>query len=101
MITTHSISVHRRPSHRRHQPQRQTHDRDRRVLGYRRRDGPRSRVCHADVTLAVRRLEAGGNVVADITASTDNDGVHVAALDLTDLSSHDKFVAEWEGRRTS
>jgi len=55
----------------------------------------------ADVTLAVRRLEAGGNVVADITASTDNDGVHVAALDLTDLSSHDKFVAEWEGRRTS
>jgi len=51
----------------------------------------------ADVTLAVRRLEAGGNVVADITASTDNDGVHVAALDLTDLSSHDKFVAEWEG----
>ena len=51
----------------------------------------------ADVTLAVRRLEAGGNVVADITASPDNHGVHVAALDLTDLSSHDKFVAEWEG----
>jgi NAD(P)-dependent dehydrogenase (short-subunit alcohol dehydrogenase family) len=51
----------------------------------------------ANVTLAVRNPEAGARVAADITASANNDGIRVAELNLTDLGSVDKFVAEWEG----
>lgn len=46
----------------------------------------------ADVTLAVRDVEAGRRVAEDIGGR-----VGVAALDLSDLSSVDDFVAAWRG----
>jgi len=45
----------------------------------------------ADVTIAVRDLAAGEKVAAEIGS------VHVAHLDLTDLASVARFVAEWDG----
>ena len=51
----------------------------------------------ADVTLAVRDTDAGRRVAADIVASTGNQGVHVARLDLADLASVASFVAAWVG----
>jgi NAD(P)-dependent dehydrogenase (short-subunit alcohol dehydrogenase family) len=51
----------------------------------------------ADVTLAVRDVAAGDRVAADITATTGNRGVRVAALDLADLASVDAFTAAWRG----
>jgi len=51
----------------------------------------------ADVTLAVRNVEAGHAVVADIVATTGNPGVHVVQLDLADQGSIAAFVARWEG----
>src|SRR5260370_3420402 len=41
----------------------------------------------AEVTLAVRNLEAGERTAADITASTGNKHVLVAPLDLADQAS--------------
>jgi NAD(P)-dependent dehydrogenase (short-subunit alcohol dehydrogenase family) len=38
----------------------------------------------ADVTLAVRNTDAGREAAEDIAKSTSRDGVHVAALDLSD-----------------
>ncbi len=46
----------------------------------------------ADVTIAVRDIDAGNRTAADIGA-----GVRVAYLDLTDRSSIDDFVASWSG----
>jgi NAD(P)-dependent dehydrogenase (short-subunit alcohol dehydrogenase family) len=51
----------------------------------------------AGVTLAVRDLEAGARVAADITATTGNADVTVAMLELTDRATIDTFVAAWEG----
>ncbi|WP_028938149.1 SDR family NAD(P)-dependent oxidoreductase [Pseudonocardia spinosispora] len=51
----------------------------------------------AEVTLAVRNTAAGTSVARDITGSTGNERVHVAALDLTDRSSVAAFVAGWDG----
>jgi NAD(P)-dependent dehydrogenase (short-subunit alcohol dehydrogenase family) len=51
----------------------------------------------AGVTLAVRDLEAGARVAADITASTGNADVAVAKLDLTNRGTIDAFVEGWEG----
>jgi NAD(P)-dependent dehydrogenase (short-subunit alcohol dehydrogenase family) len=51
----------------------------------------------AEITLAVRNLEAGAEVVADIVATTNNPKVHVAYLDLADHASIATFVAEWQG----
>jgi NAD(P)-dependent dehydrogenase (short-subunit alcohol dehydrogenase family) len=51
----------------------------------------------AEVTLAVRDLEAGARVAADITATTGNRLVHVARLDLVDRASVRAFVAAWNG----
>src|ERR1700709_2113559 len=51
----------------------------------------------AEVTLAVRDTAAGEQTAKDIIASTGNEKVYVAALDLTDLSSVRKFAAEWQG----
>jgi NAD(P)-dependent dehydrogenase (short-subunit alcohol dehydrogenase family) len=51
----------------------------------------------AEVTLAVRNLDAGAVVAADITASTGNAGVHVAPLDLADRRSVGAFLAGWRG----
>jgi len=51
----------------------------------------------AAVTLAVRDLEAGARVAEDISASTGNPDVAVAALDLVDRASIDAFAKAWEG----
>ena len=51
----------------------------------------------AEVTLAVRHTDAGARVAADITASTGNDRVRVARLDLADRTSIARFVSAWNG----
>ncbi|MFD0783753.1 SDR family NAD(P)-dependent oxidoreductase [Micromonospora azadirachtae] len=51
----------------------------------------------AEVTLAVRNPQAGHEAAADITATTGNDRVQVAPLDLADLDSVAAFVANWDG----
>jgi NAD(P)-dependent dehydrogenase (short-subunit alcohol dehydrogenase family) len=50
-----------------------------------------------EVTLAVRDIQAGQRVAADIVATTDNGRVLVAALDLADRKSIADFVASWRG----
>jgi NAD(P)-dependent dehydrogenase (short-subunit alcohol dehydrogenase family) len=52
---------------------------------------------NAEVTLAVRNLEAGERVADDIAASTGNKQVLVAPLDLTDPASIGALVARWSG----
>jgi len=51
----------------------------------------------AEVTLAVRNIEAGDRTAEDIIATTGNKQVLVAALDLADRASVAEFVAGWEG----
>jgi NAD(P)-dependent dehydrogenase (short-subunit alcohol dehydrogenase family) len=51
----------------------------------------------ADVTIAVRNLEAGAMTAKDITATTGNEQVHVEHLDLADRSSVAAFVTAWQG----
>ncbi|WP_329012571.1 SDR family NAD(P)-dependent oxidoreductase [Micromonospora rifamycinica] len=51
----------------------------------------------ADVTLAVRNLDAGQRAARDITATTGNDRLLVAPLDLADQASVAGFVATWDG----
>jgi NAD(P)-dependent dehydrogenase (short-subunit alcohol dehydrogenase family) len=51
----------------------------------------------AEVTLAVRNIEAGERTAEDITATTDNKAILVASLDLADPVSVAAFVAEWDG----
>jgi NAD(P)-dependent dehydrogenase (short-subunit alcohol dehydrogenase family) len=51
----------------------------------------------AEVTLAVRNVDAGATVAKQITADTGNDAVHVGPLDLSDLASVAEFVAAWSG----
>ena len=51
----------------------------------------------AEVTLAVRDLEAGRRTAEDVTASTGNPKVAVAHLDLADQASVTAFVAAWQG----
>jgi NAD(P)-dependent dehydrogenase (short-subunit alcohol dehydrogenase family) len=51
----------------------------------------------AEVTLAVRNTRAGAGAAADITATTSNAAVHVAALDLADPRSVAAFIAGWSG----
>ena len=51
----------------------------------------------ADVTLAVRDLEAGARAAEEITRSTGNDKVGVAHLDLASRESVDRFVRAWDG----
>jgi NAD(P)-dependent dehydrogenase (short-subunit alcohol dehydrogenase family) len=50
----------------------------------------------AEVTLAVRDVDAGGRVAAALTA-TNGRPVHVARLDLDDLASVAEFLAGWTG----
>src|ERR1700687_4978259 len=52
---------------------------------------------NAEVTLAVRNLEAGERVADDIVASTGNKQVLVAPLDLADPGSIGALVARWSG----
>ncbi|KOX06721.1 SDR family NAD(P)-dependent oxidoreductase [Micromonospora profundi] len=51
----------------------------------------------AQVTLAVRNTDAGQRAADDITATTGNDQVLVAPLDLADQASIADFVANWDG----
>lgn len=51
----------------------------------------------AEVTLAVRNLEAGATAVDDIRASTGSDRVTAAHLDLADRATLRAFGAEWSG----
>jgi len=51
----------------------------------------------AEVTLAVRNTDAGAQTAADITATTGNQNIHVAPLDLSDRASIASFVAAWDG----
>ena len=50
----------------------------------------------AEVTLAVRDVDAGARTAADIAATTGNHAVHVGRLELTD-GSIAAFVAGWDG----
>ena len=52
---------------------------------------------NADVTLAVRNLEAGERVAAGIVAGTGNKRVRVALLDLADPASIAALAAAWSG----
>ena len=49
----------------------------------------------AEVTLAVRDINAGEKTAADITTTTGNGHIHVAPLDLTDRASIATFVDAW------
>ena len=51
----------------------------------------------ADVTLAVRNIDAGAQVAADMVTSTGNARVRVAALDLANQTSIADFVHRWNG----
>jgi NAD(P)-dependent dehydrogenase (short-subunit alcohol dehydrogenase family) len=51
----------------------------------------------AEVTLAVRNIEAGDRTAGDIIATTGNKQVLVAPLDLADQASVAAFVAAWDG----
>ncbi|MDX2644540.1 SDR family NAD(P)-dependent oxidoreductase [Streptomyces sp. PA03-1a] len=51
----------------------------------------------AEVTLAVRRPEAGEQAAADLRQVTGNDAIHVARLDVSDLESVRAFTAAWQG----
>jgi NAD(P)-dependent dehydrogenase (short-subunit alcohol dehydrogenase family) len=51
----------------------------------------------AEVTLAVRNVEAGQRTAEDIVATTGNKQVLVAPLDLADQASVASFVATWDG----
>jgi NAD(P)-dependent dehydrogenase (short-subunit alcohol dehydrogenase family) len=51
----------------------------------------------AEVTLAVRNLDAGRQVAAQLTAETGRKQVLVAPLDLADQTSVRSFVASWHG----
>ncbi|TDU88480.1 NAD(P)-dependent dehydrogenase (short-subunit alcohol dehydrogenase family) [Kribbella voronezhensis] len=51
----------------------------------------------AEVTLAVRDIAAGERTAKDLTATTGNERVHVAELDLTSLASVRRFAADWQG----
>jgi NAD(P)-dependent dehydrogenase (short-subunit alcohol dehydrogenase family) len=51
----------------------------------------------ADVTLAVRRVEAAEQVATEIVESTGNEAMSIRRLELDDLASVREFIAEWRG----
>jgi NAD(P)-dependent dehydrogenase (short-subunit alcohol dehydrogenase family) len=51
----------------------------------------------AEVTLAVRDIDAGERTAADITAGTGSTAIHVGRLDLADQVSVAGFLAQWDG----
>lgn len=51
----------------------------------------------AEVTLAVRRVDAAEAIAAEIRASTGNAQVRVAPLDLSDVHSVQAFTNAWQG----
>lgn len=54
-------------------------------------------VAHAEVTLAVRDVDAAQVVAEDIIAGTGNSKIHIAPLDLANQASIAAFVAGWHG----
>ncbi|MFG2266557.1 SDR family NAD(P)-dependent oxidoreductase [Streptomyces sp. NPDC048720] len=50
-----------------------------------------------EVTLAVRRPDAGELVAADLRTQTGNAAIHVARVDVADLESVHAFTAAWAG----
>src|SRR5580692_611251 len=51
----------------------------------------------ADVTLAVRDVDAGARAARQIFATSGNATISVAAVDLTDFASLRSFAAGWLG----
>lgn len=51
----------------------------------------------ASITLAVRRPFEAEATAAKLRESTGNEAIRVASLDLSDLTSVRRFVADWEG----
>jgi NAD(P)-dependent dehydrogenase (short-subunit alcohol dehydrogenase family) len=51
----------------------------------------------AEVTLAVRNVDAGAAAAADIATSAGRDSVRVAALDLAEQASVSRFAQSWNG----
>lgn len=51
----------------------------------------------ASVTLAVRNVEAGRKIAAEITAEVGSSDLDVRPLELTDLNSVRRFVEGWSG----
>jgi NAD(P)-dependent dehydrogenase (short-subunit alcohol dehydrogenase family) len=51
----------------------------------------------ADVTLAVRDIDAGERTAADIVTDPGNAAVHVGRLELADQASVAAFAASWQG----
>jgi NAD(P)-dependent dehydrogenase (short-subunit alcohol dehydrogenase family) len=51
----------------------------------------------AEVTLAVRNVEAGEKVAQELTESTGNPAIKVAELNLTDQQSVAAFASAWRG----
>jgi NAD(P)-dependent dehydrogenase (short-subunit alcohol dehydrogenase family) len=51
----------------------------------------------AAVTIAARKVDVAATITAEVRASTGNQAVDFAALELTDRDSIDAFVAAWEG----
>jgi NAD(P)-dependent dehydrogenase (short-subunit alcohol dehydrogenase family) len=52
----------------------------------------------AEVTLAVRNVEAGKEIASEITRSTGGATVNVAMLDLADRSTINEFTNSWRGQ---
>ncbi|MCU1645255.1 MAG: short-chain dehydrogenase/reductase [Nocardia sp.] len=52
---------------------------------------------NAEVTLAVRNIEAAKVAAEDIVGDTGNNKIHIAPLDLADQASIVAFVADWHG----
>lgn len=51
----------------------------------------------AEVTLAVRNINAAAPVAADLRSSTGNPNIFVARVNLSDLSTISRFAAQWSG----
>ncbi|WP_326567807.1 SDR family NAD(P)-dependent oxidoreductase [Amycolatopsis rhabdoformis] len=51
----------------------------------------------AEVTLAVRRPDAGAEIAAELRTKTGNPAIHVASLDVADLASITAFTSAWTG----
>jgi NAD(P)-dependent dehydrogenase (short-subunit alcohol dehydrogenase family) len=51
----------------------------------------------AAVTIAARKLDAAEAVAEEVRATTGNETVDFAQLELTDRTSIDRFVADWNG----
>ncbi|MEU2624403.1 SDR family NAD(P)-dependent oxidoreductase [Streptomyces sp. NPDC007157] len=54
-------------------------------------------VAGAEVTLAVRRLQAGEQVAADLREATGSQAIHARHLDIADPASVAAFTNRWQG----